>query len=366
MESKIMDFEFEAKGVSEEGVFSGYASTFGGSPDSHGDIIVEGAFRDSLIHGGRNGTGIAMLWQHDSAKPIGVWTGLAENARGLKVSGNLAINTSLGKDVYELMKMGAVKGLSIGFGIDDYDKDVEYDDKKRTRKLKKVNLWEISPVTFPANTRANITSVKSMIETAQNERELEKALRDVMSVSSAKYIVSLCKDKLFSLRDLGNGDVKNDSEDLFKTKEGIALSNLLEGMQFVNESFEVKKVIPFKSYQKLPLKTIWEGGSEIKKADTKGLKVMSTWYDSSNPDVKGSYKLPHHRAESYSTVWKGVAAAMAVLLGARGGADIPNEDIQGVYNHLSKHYDEFEKEAPEMREYSMYELKQIFPEMFEI
>ncbi|MCK5606772.1 HK97 family phage prohead protease, partial [Candidatus Pacearchaeota archaeon] len=57
----------------EAGVFTGYGSTFGGKPDSYGDIVVAGAFRNTLAKGGRNGNGVAMLWQHEMHNPIGIW-----------------------------------------------------------------------------------------------------------------------------------------------------------------------------------------------------------------------------------------------------------------------------------------------------
>jgi hypothetical protein len=84
---------------------------------------------------------------------------------------------------------------------------------------------------------------------------------------------------------------------------------------------------------------------------------MSTWFDSENPDVKSSYKLPHHRAEGHNTVWRGVAAAMVALLGGRGGVDIPDDDRRGVYNHLSRHYGEFDKDPPEFKHYTAADLK---------
>lgn len=206
LERKAFFIEIKSEDITEEGIFTGYASTFGGKPDSYGDVIKAGAFQDTLKSGGRNGNGIALLWQHNYDNPIGIWVELIENGKGLKVTGQLALNTTLGKDVYELLKIGAVKGLSIGWDF-PRDKDgmreedsYEYDDKKRIRILKKIVLWEISLVTFPANTKANITNVKSVIENAQDERELENALREEcnMTANAAKYIVNLCKEKLFS------------------------------------------------------------------------------------------------------------------------------------------------------------------------
>src|SRR2546426_564387 len=57
----------------------------------------------------------AMLWQHDADEPIGVWTEMAEDAKGLRVKGQLCLDTARGKEAYALLKMGALNGLSIGF-----------------------------------------------------------------------------------------------------------------------------------------------------------------------------------------------------------------------------------------------------------
>lgn len=185
-----LDFPFEVKSLSEDGTFDGYGSTFGGEPDSYGDVIAKGAFSKSLAKGGRNGNGIAMLWQHNSDQPIGIWPSISEDSRGLAVQGKIAINTSLGKDAYTLLKMGAIKGLSIGYNTVDY----EYNTESKIRTLKEVDLWEISLVTFPANTNATITGIKAF-EEAQNIREFERALRDAgLSQKQAKYIISMCQD----------------------------------------------------------------------------------------------------------------------------------------------------------------------------
>lgn len=194
MDYKDMLIEVKGEDIDEKGFFTGLASTFGGEPDSYGDIIKEGAFTSTLSKGGRNGNGIAMLWQHDARSPIGVWKEVQETSKGLTVRGQIAIDTTLGSDAYKLLKMGALNGLSIGYNV----KEHEIDHEKNIRILKKVDLWEISLVTFPANIRATITDVKSGIESATNEKELEWSLRNAgLSISASKYIVSLCKHKLF-------------------------------------------------------------------------------------------------------------------------------------------------------------------------
>lgn len=118
------------------------------------------------------------------------------------------------------------------------------------------------------------------------------------------------------------------------------------------KSFKVRGVIPYAEHSKDPEDTPWDGPAEKAKAEPKDLKVMCAWFESDKPDIKGSYKLPHHRAEGYHTNWGGVKAAMSALLGGRGGLDVPDGDRKGIYEHLSKHYKDFGKDAPEFKDLS--------------
>lgn len=92
----------------------------------------------------------------------------------------------------------------------------------------------------------------------------------------------------------------------------------------------------------------WDASAELKQVEGKAeLRAMHAWVnDEGDADAKASYKLPHHNAEG-KVVWRGVAAAMSRLLQA--GTQIPDADRRGVYNHLARHYGQFDKEAPEFR-----------------
>ena len=230
-EKKILNVPFEIKqdDIEETGIFKGYGSIFG-NKDSHSDVVMPGAFTKTLLKGGRNGTGVAMLYQHDSRRPIGVWNMLAEDKKGLKVEGQLAMKTQDGQETYELMKMGALKGLSIGYDSKIY----EWDEKKKIRYLKEVDLWEISPVTFGANLRATVTSVKELKEILQNaktERELEKALResDIFSKTDAQHVISLIKAAL------------RDSKAIEKDDSG--LSAILDDLKLINKDMEMTDIL---------------------------------------------------------------------------------------------------------------------------
>ncbi len=140
--------------VEPSGTFEGYASLFHVEDLSH-DVIAPGAFRDTLAKRGTGG--IRMLYQHDPNEPIGIWEQLAEDGRGLKVKGRLLPEIVRAREVLALMKAGALEGLSIGFRT---EKGVR-DPRSGIRKLTKIDLWEISVVTFPMQPGATVTTIKS-------------------------------------------------------------------------------------------------------------------------------------------------------------------------------------------------------------
>jgi HK97 family phage prohead protease len=181
-EAKMQDgkldvaFEYKAEDSEEEiGVFTGYGSIFG-NKDLGNDVVVDGAFTKSIARKGAKA--VKLLYQHRPDEPIGVFDEIVEDRRGLKVKGRLAMGTQRGREVYELMKMGALDGLSIGYRVDP--RDVEYDEKGKRRLLKSVDLMEISAVTFPMNPRARVQAVKGAERTV---REWEELLRDAGSLS---------------------------------------------------------------------------------------------------------------------------------------------------------------------------------------
>lgn len=119
--------------------------------------------------------------------------------------------------------------------------------------------------------------------------------------------------------------------------------------------------IPYKHYPLDPPDAPWDAQAEVTKATTDDLRVMCAWDDPTNPTQKNSYKLPHHKADTYHTNLKGVIAAGNALMGARGGVEIPKYDIDAVKAHLQKHYHEFGKTAPweSKAEWRWYQTKNI-------
>jgi hypothetical protein len=165
---KTKDFALQVKDLSDDGTFEGYGSIFG-NVDSYGEKVMPGAFVESLARHKREGSNVLMLWNHDAHQPIGVWEDLAEDAKGLWGKGRFLLDIQRAREVHTLAKNKAIGGLSIGYREEDTDQD------GAVRLLKKLNLYEISPVTFPANRRARIEAVKSerMDEFARRIRDGE-------------------------------------------------------------------------------------------------------------------------------------------------------------------------------------------------
>ncbi|OFJ47668.1 phage prohead protease [Janthinobacterium lividum] len=180
---QVRSFALQIKASGEDGSVEGYGSVFG-VRDNYDDVIVAGAFQASLVAHRAAGTMPAMLWQHDATEPIGIWTEIVEDAKGLRMKGMLALDTARGKEAYALLKMGALNGLSIGF----MSKKWSYEGDLRI--LAEVDLWEVSMVTFPANEAARITSVKSADDMSA-PKDAERILREAgFSKSDATAFVS--------------------------------------------------------------------------------------------------------------------------------------------------------------------------------
>ncbi len=139
--------------IAKTGSFEGYASLFN-IVDLGRDLVLPGAFKDSLSV--RKPGSVKMLWQHDAAQVIGSWTRIFEDHKGLKVSGQLNLAVAKAREVYALMLEGAVDGLSIGFRAQAANKDPA----TGIRRLAKLDLWEISVVTFPMLPAARVEQVK--------------------------------------------------------------------------------------------------------------------------------------------------------------------------------------------------------------
>lgn len=209
MDLKYLERPFEVKAVDEAGVFTGYGSVFG-NVDSYQEIVAPGAFSESLAAWKDAGKLPPVLWQHRSGEPIGPYLELREDTHGLFAKGHLLVDDVVrAKEARALMKAKAVNGMSIGF----VTREDSYDKVTGVRTLKKIDLWEISIVTFPANHAAQISNVKSAVEALETLAEAERYLRDAGGFSKAAALAFIARVKSMSGR--------SDSDELGELKQAL-------------------------------------------------------------------------------------------------------------------------------------------------
>lgn len=237
---KTVPFEIKALKEDEEFFFfEGYASTFGNA-DYYDDVMVKGAFASSLVKRMPK-----LLWQHRMDEPVGIYESAMEDDHGLFVKGKMPkADTFVTGRVMPQMKVGSVADMSIGFSIADYDKDIEI--KDGIRFISKVELWESSLVTIPANDQANVLAIKSAIDgyikgndskalsvdklKELDERTLEDMLKKGVSFEgkAAKTLISIIKES--NLRDA----VDDSNRDGNKDDWGEVLKQLDETNKTIN------------------------------------------------------------------------------------------------------------------------------------
>jgi len=312
-------------------------------------------------------------WAHNPSEPT---IGRAEKIGFKNINGKKKLvyepkfhrKTPMSNYIADLVEEGYIKASSVGF------KPLEQDENKYT----KAELLEISFVNVPANQNALslgltkgysakvIKEVMPDVEISEKpypnehacrirqpgEFEPDSFRRTSRDHEGKKYNIIMGKLK-------GETTMTEQAyrypKDSWTADEAKSHCSAHDGASFepASESAsaeiaDTKGVIP---YTKYPISTsdVWDATAEVRDADTSDLKKMCTWFDSEKPELKSSYKLPHHTLSGYKTSWRGVATAMAALMGARGGVSVPESDRQGIYNHLSKHYKDFDKEPPELK-----------------
>lgn len=216
MKTKHLATPFEIKSLEDDGTFQGYGSVFD-VEDSYGDVVEHGAFKASLEAWKAKGKLPSMLWQHRADEPIGIYTKMAEDERGLYVEGRLLINDDpLAKRAYAHMKAGSISGLSIGYSIPRGG--AEWDPQTETYRLKQVDLWEVSLVTFPANEAAQIDTVKSALE---SPRDCERILREAGFTRTQAKALMADGYKALNPRDAEESDLIKSANTLIQKLRGV-------------------------------------------------------------------------------------------------------------------------------------------------
>lgn len=210
MERLYKSFELKA---GDNGIVEGYASTWTKTPDSYGDIVIKGAFTETLKKRKATGHPFPLCFNHDFDQIIGAVAEAEEDDFGLKIKASF-LNTALAQEKRELVKEGIVWQFSFAYSVLGSEEPTAEEKKQGIyQKLTKLDLYEVSLVPVPANQTAIVTEVKndSEVETKEVEAEEKSGRRnrksDVERLKKIRALVDqLLEDEVDDANDDNNGE----------------------------------------------------------------------------------------------------------------------------------------------------------------
>ena len=156
------------------------------------DRVIDGAYQDSIENHRKNGTMPKMFWMHNPFDlPIGSWTHMEEDSKGLLMTGRFA-DTTKGNDTYVLYKEKALDSFSIGYNVGDE----KWNGTLGCNDLIKVDIKEVSAVTFACNEESQLVDIKSRLHDGEilTKAELRKLLESVPAGLSKRQIERITAD----------------------------------------------------------------------------------------------------------------------------------------------------------------------------
>lgn len=172
---------FELK-ANEAGTISGFFSTYDKEPDSYGDIIDPGAFTETLKKREESGHPFPLCWNHDFSAVIGAVDSVKDTEKGPFIEAHF-LDTQLAQDVRKMLQSGAVYQFSFAYDVlGNRAPTQEEQEKGVTNVLTKVDVFEISVVTVPANQNAVATEVKSG---RRNNKSDEATIKEIIKLAQS-------------------------------------------------------------------------------------------------------------------------------------------------------------------------------------
>ena len=155
---KTKTFDIKA----DNGMITGYASTWTREPDSYGDVVAKGAFLDAIAEIKATGRVLPLLFNHDNSdlkNYIGTILDLEEDDHGLKFDATFDA-TQEAQRARELAMDGRLVKVSFAYDVLDQG-EVTLEDGRKANELRKLRIHEVSLVLYPANPDTSVISVKS-------------------------------------------------------------------------------------------------------------------------------------------------------------------------------------------------------------
>lgn len=144
-----------------EGIVRGVASVFG-NIDSYGDVMIKGAFAESLAEYKDAGDSVPFMWSHESSDPfayVGELIDTKETDEGFEFEAKFDMDNPTAAQVYRLLKGRRLREFSFGF-IPRETEQTERDGEP-VREVKSVELLEVSVVHVGANRATRVIEVRS-------------------------------------------------------------------------------------------------------------------------------------------------------------------------------------------------------------
>lgn len=172
---------FELK-ANEAGSISGFFSTYDKEPDSYGDIIDPGAFTETIKKREESGHPFPLCWNHDFSAVIGAVDSVKDTEKGPFIEAHF-LDTQLAQDVRKMLQSGAVYQFSFAYDVlGNRAPTQEEQEKGVTNVLTKVDVFEISVVTVPANQNAVATEVKAG---RRNNKSDEATIKEIIKLAQS-------------------------------------------------------------------------------------------------------------------------------------------------------------------------------------
>ena len=176
--------EFNVKYKDEgTGTLEGYASTWVRVPDSVGDVVKAGAFKNSLATRWNGGKGIPLIWAH-KMDDLSAYIGKAdadEDETGLHFIATFD-DTEEAQRVRELYKDGRLKKFSFAYDVLDQS-SVTLENGTKANELRELDIHEISCVCVPANDTAEVIDVKAGRRNSKSDEDkIKQAITLLQSV----------------------------------------------------------------------------------------------------------------------------------------------------------------------------------------
>lgn len=196
MDHKYKSFELKAK-EDETGIIAGFFSTYDETPDSYGDIIKPGAFTETIKKREESGHPFPLCFNHDFSQVIGVVDKIEDTEKGPYIEAHF-LDTELAQDVRKMLKSGAIYQFSFAYDVLGWENPSEEQRKAGVCNiLTKLDVFEISVVTVPANQNAVVTEVKSVEPETKAGKRNSKKDADVINqiIDLAKSLLDEPEDK---------------------------------------------------------------------------------------------------------------------------------------------------------------------------